>query len=154
MVGQVHRVGLTGLVKHLVTLIEDEDANAAETQSLVADESFETTRSTHNDVRASLLVLESLNIVLNGGTTVEDSSLDVGHVLAEAVVLITDLVGQLTSVAHDNNGYLSVHRFDLLKSGKNEDSSLSQTGLGLADNVSTEECLGDTGLLDCRLNRC
>jgi hypothetical protein len=142
------------LVEHLVTLVEDKDANAAKSQSLVTDKSLETTRSTDNDMRASFLVLERLHVGLDGSTTIEDTGLDVGHVLAETVVLVADLVGQLTSVAHDNHRDLSVHGLNLLKGSKNEDSSLTQTGLGLADNVTTEECLGDTGLLDCRSNRC
>lgn len=144
---------LTRLIEHLVTLVEDKDADAAKTQSLVTDKSLQTTRSTDNDVRAGLLVLERLHIGLDGSTTIEDTGLDVGHVLAEAVVLVADLVGQLTSVTHDNHRDLSVHGLDLLKRSENEDSSLTQTGLGLADNVTTEERLGDTGLLDCRLNR-
>ncbi len=49
----------------------------------------------------------------------------VRHVLAEAVVLVTDLVSQLSGVAHNNDGDLSVHRLDLLKGSENKDCSLS-----------------------------
>lgn len=143
-------ISLTGLVEHLVTLIKNEDANASETQSLVADQSLETTGGTDNDVRASVLALESLDVVLDGSTTVEDTGLDVGHVLAESVVLVSDLVGQLTSVTHNNNRDLAVDGLNLLKRGQDKDGSLSQTRLGLADDVSTKECLGNTCLLDCR----
>jgi hypothetical protein len=101
-------------------------------------------------VRASVLVLESLNVVLDGGATIEDARLDVGHVLAESVVLVSNLVGQLTSVAHDDNGDLAIDGLDLLKRGQDKDGSLSQTRLGLADNVSAQKGLGDAGLLDCR----
>lgn len=140
---------LTRGVKHLVTLIKNEDANAAKTESLVADESLETTRSTNNDMGASFLVLQSLHIGLDRGTTVEDTSLDVGHVLAETVVLITDLVGQLTCVAHDDDSNLAIHRLNLLKSGKNKNGRLTKTRLGLADDITTKKSLGDTGLLNC-----
>jgi hypothetical protein len=111
------RAALTGLVEHLVTLIKDKDANASETESLVADKGLETTGGADNDVRASVLALESLDIVLDGGTTVEDAGLDVRHVLAESVVFVSDLVGQLTSVAHDNHRDLAVDGLNLLKRG-------------------------------------
>jgi hypothetical protein len=91
------------LIEHLVALVKHKDANASETESLVADKSLKTTGSADNDVRASVLALESLDVVLDGSAAVEDTGLDVRHVLAESVVLISDLVGQLTSVAHDDN---------------------------------------------------
>ncbi len=103
---------------------------------------------------ASLLVLQGLNVVLDGSTAVEDTSLDVGHVLAEAVVLVANLVGQLASVAHDHNRDLAIDGLNLLEGGEDEDCSLTETGLGLADDITTEESLGDTSLLDCRLNGC
>jgi hypothetical protein len=145
---------LTRLVKHLVALIENENADAAKAQSLVADKSLKTTRSADNDVRASLLVLQGLDIRLDGGTAIEHTSLDVRHVLAEAVILVPNLVGQLTGVAHDNDRDLSVHRLNLLKGREDKDGRLSQTGLGLADDVTAEKSLRDTSLLDCRSNRC
>lgn len=111
------RVALTGLVEHLVTLVKDKDADASETESLVADESLETTGGADNDVRASVLGLEGLDVVLDGSTTVEDTGLDVRHVLAESVVFVSDLVGQLTSVAHDNHRDLAINGLDLLKRG-------------------------------------
>jgi hypothetical protein len=145
---------LTRLVEHLVALIEHEDANASKSKGLVTDKSLETTGSTDNDVRAGVLVLQSLHVGLDGGTTEEDASLDVGHVLAESVVLIANLVGQFTSVAHDNHRNLAIDGLNLLQSGKDEDSRLTQTRLGLADNVSSEKSLRNAGLLNCRSNGC
>lgn len=54
-------------------------------------------------MRAGLLILESLDVGLDGGTSIENARLDVGHVLAKAVVLVANLVGKFTSVAHDHN---------------------------------------------------
>lgn len=76
---------------------------------------------------ASILVLQSLHVGLDGSTTIEDASLDVRHVLAKAVVLIANLVGQLASVAHHHNGDFTVDGLDLLESGENKDGSLTQT---------------------------
>lgn len=94
---------LTGLVEHLVALVKDKDADTTEAESLVADKRLEAAGSANDDVRASILVLKGLHVGLDGSTTIEDASLDVGHVLAETFVLIANLVGQLTSVAHDDN---------------------------------------------------
>lgn len=96
------------------------------------------------------LVLEDFRILLDGSTTVEHTSLDIWHVLAETVVLVSDLEGQLASVAHDQNGTLASNRLDLLKGGKDEHGRLTKTGLGLADNVTSEESLRDASLLDYR----
>ena len=140
---------LTNLVEHLVALVEDEHADAAETEVLVANQGVETTRSTDDDVGVGLLVLKDLGILLDGSTTVEDAGLDVGHVLAETVVLVTNLESKLTSVAHDENGALAGDGLDLLKSGEDEDSCLTETGLGLADDITTKHGLRDTCLLHC-----
>lgn len=94
---------LTGLVEHLVALIENKDTDTAEAESLVADKSLETTGCADDDVGAGILVLQGFHVGLDGRTTVEDTCLDVGHVLAETIVLIANLVGQLTGVAHDYN---------------------------------------------------
>lgn len=143
-------LALTNLVEHLVALVEHEDAHTSQAQVLVPDEGLQTTRGADNDVRVRVLVLEDLGILGDGSTTVEDTRLDVGHVLAEAAVLVLDLEGQLTSVAHNQDGALSSDRLNLLQRGQDEHGRLSETGLGLADDVTSEEGLGDTGLLDCR----
>jgi hypothetical protein len=138
------------LVEHLVAFIKNENADTAKSEGLVADESLKTSGGTDNDVGASVLVLQGLHVGLDGSTTVEDASLDVGHVLAETVVLVANLVGELTSVAHDHDGNLAVDGLDLLQGGQDEHGRLSETRLGLADDVATKESLRDTGLLDCR----
>lgn len=117
---------------------------------LVSDKGLQTTRGTDNDVRVSILVLQDLGILDDGGTTVKDTGLDVGHILAEAVVLVADLESQLSSVAHDQNGALASNRLDLLQGGQDEDGRLTKTRLGLTDDVTTKKSLGNTGLLNCR----
>lgn len=107
---------LTGLVQHLVALIENEDADASKSERLVTDKSLETTWCTNNDVRAGVFVLQSLHVGLDRSAAVENASLDVGHVLAKSVVLITDLVGQFTSMTHDNNGDFAIDWLNLLES--------------------------------------
>jgi hypothetical protein len=103
----------------------------------IADEGVDTTGSADNDVRVSVLVAEELDILLNGSSSVEDTDLDVRQELGEAVVLVTDLVGQLAGVAHDQDSSdtrlgLLIH---LLEGCEDEDGSLSETGLGLAEDI-------------------
>jgi hypothetical protein len=52
-------------------------------------------------------------------------------------------------VAHNKDGALAGDRLQLVKSGQNEDRGLSETGLGLAENIDVEDCGGDAVLLDC-----
>lgn len=144
---------LTNLVQHLVALVEHEDADTAQTQVLVANKSVQTSRCTDNDVRVGVLVLEDLGILLDGSATIEDASLDVWHVLGEPVVLVADLESQLTSVAHDQDRTFAGNGLDLLKSCEDENRSLTETRLGLADDITSEKRLGDTCLLNCTGDR-
>jgi hypothetical protein len=94
---------LTNLIKHLVALIENEDLDAAEAKDLVADKGVETTWSTDDDVWVLGLIGQKFSIGLDWSSTIEDTSSDFWHVLAESGILVLDLVGQLTSVAHDKD---------------------------------------------------
>jgi hypothetical protein len=143
-------MGLTDLIKHLVALIKHKDADAAEAKVLVPNQRIKPTRCADNDMRMGLLVLQDLRVLLDGSATVENTRLDVRHVLAEAVILVTNLERQLASVTHNQDRALSSNRLNLLKGSEHEDGSLSQTGLGLADDVAAQHCLGDACLLNCR----
>lgn len=50
----------------------------------------------------------------------------------------------------DAQSYLSIHRFNLLKRGKNKHSSLAHTRLGLTKNVHAQNCLWDAFMLNCK----
>lgn len=139
---------LTNLVQHLVTLIEDESLDVAEAKLLVSNQSVQTTRCGDDDVWVGLLVGQKLNVLLHWSTAVKDSGLDVRHVLAESGILVLDLVGELTGVAHDEDRGLAIDGLDLLQTGEHEDGSLSQSRFGLADDIGTENGLRDANLLD------
>lgn len=133
---------------------------------LVADESHHTTRGTDNDVRALLLGGKDLLVGRDRGSTVEDRGADLGHVLGETGELVADLVREFTGVTEDNNADLTVDRLagqsatrsdkqtvqschsQLLQTGKDEHGRLTHTRLGLTENVSAKDGLGDTLLLD------
>jgi hypothetical protein len=146
---------LTNLVQHLVTLIKYEDLAATEAQELVPNQGVQSTRSGHNDVRMSIFVFENFGILLDRGSSVEHSGLHLRHVFAESRILILDLVGELTSVTHNKDRGLTGDWLNLLKGGKDEYSSLPETGLGLAENIGSENCLRNAYLLDCnKPSRC
>lgn len=136
------------LVEHLVTLVNNESLDVAETEVLVSDEGMKSTGSGDNHVRRGLLVLDQLNVLLDGGSSVENGGLDVGQVLGESGVLVHDLVGQLSGVTENDNRALAGNGLELLESGQDEDGGFTHTGLGLAENVSAKDGLGDADLLD------
>jgi len=139
----------TNLVKHLVTLVEDKSLHSAEGQLLVTDKSVQTTGSGDHNVGVGFLVGQSFDILLDRGTTVEDRGLNVGQVLGETGVLILDLVGKLTGVAHNQDLALAGNGLQLVKGGQNEDSGLTETGLGLAKNIDVQNGSWNANLLDC-----
>lgn len=128
-------VRLTNLVEHLVALIEHESLDVAQTELLVANQCVETSWGSDDDVWVGVFAGQEFDILLHWGTSVEDCSLDVGHVLAEAGVFVLDLVRQFTGMTHDEHGGFAIDGLNLLESRKNEDSRLSQSGFGLAENV-------------------
>ena len=140
---------LTNLVEHLVTLIKNKSLDVAQGQLLVANQRIQATGSGDNDVGISLLVGQYLHILLDGGTSVEDCSLDIGQIFRETRILVLDLVSQLTSVAHDEDGALARNGLQLVQSGQDEDRSLTKTRLGLAENVDIQNRSRDANLLDC-----
>lgn len=117
-------------------------------EGLLLDEGKDTTGGSDQNVRAELLVAENVLISLDGGTTIEDLRANFGQVLAEAGVLVLDLEGQLAGVAEDNNRDLTRDSLDLLERGEDKDGSLTHTRLSLAENIHSEDGLGDALLLD------
>lgn len=91
----------TQLLQHLVTFIQYKVFDIFEVQSLVANEGKDPPWCSYDNVRAALL--QYILILLYGQATEEDGTLNVGHVLGEALVLFTDLEGQFTCVAHNQH---------------------------------------------------
>lgn len=100
-------------------------------------------------MRVSVVVLEDFGVLGYWGSTKEDGSLDIWHVFAETGVLLADLVGQFTSVAHDQYRSLAGNGLNLLKGSEYEDSGLSETRLGLTEDIGSEDGLWNANLLDC-----
>lgn len=119
--------GLTGLVEHLIALIENEVLEVGKAKLLVTDKSVNATGCTDDDVRVRVLVREDIDILLDWSTAIEDGYSNIREELREAVVLILDLVSQLTGVAHDQDrGRSGLRLFiHLLQCSEDEDGCLS-----------------------------
>lgn len=138
-------------VQDLVTLINDEGLDVVQTDTLLLHKSVQSTWGSDDNVGTSLLVLQLLQVSGDRGTTVEDFGLHIRHVLGETSVLVTDLVSQLSGVTDDQGGDLTWNWVQLLQSRQDENGSLTQTRLGLTQDVSTQDRLGDTDLLNWML---
>lgn len=71
-------------------------------------------------MRTLVFVLQQVLIDFDGGSSIEDTSSNVRHVLAEPGVLILDLVGEFTSVTENDDGNFSCGGLDLLESCRDE----------------------------------
>ena len=89
---------LTQLLQHFVALIQDKVLDVLGVERLVLDQGQDPPRGTHHDVRA--VVLQHLLVLLDADTTKEDGDLDVVKVLAETLVLLINLEGQLPGNGH------------------------------------------------------
>jgi hypothetical protein len=139
---------LTQLLQHLVALVEDEMLQVLQVELLVADESEDAAGCADDDVRCHRL--QRLLVLLNRHAAEEHSDLHARHVLAEALVLLADLEGELASVAHDEDVGLIVGGFELLESGEDEDCRLAHTALRLAENVHAQNGLWNAFVLNWR----
>ncbi len=72
-----------------------------QTEDLGAGQGQDTSRGSHDDVGA--ILLQDFFVLLDGHASEEHSDLDIVDVLAEALILLTDLESQLTSVSQDQN---------------------------------------------------
>ena len=79
---------------------------------------------------------------------VSQNYLNATHVLGEPFVFFADLESQFSGVAHDDNRNLSVLRLDLLQRGQNEDSRLAHAGFSLAEDIHSQDSLGNAFVLN------
>lgn len=135
-------------LQNLVTLVNDERLHVVQTDALLGNKSVQSTGSGHHNVWACVLVLQLFQVARNRDTTVEDVSLHVWHVLRETGIFVTDLVCQFSGVTDHQGGDLTGNRVQLLQRGQHENGSFTQTGLGLAQDIGTQNRLGDTDLLN------
>ena len=145
----VYLLLITNLVQHFIAFIEDEDFDISKAKLLLSDQRIQTPRSRDDDMRVGIFVAKGFDILLHWCASVKDCCLHFWEILAEPGVLVLNLVGEFTGVTHDKDCALARHRLDLLKSSENEDGCLSETGLGLAEDICSKDGLRNAHLLDC-----
>lgn len=68
-------------------------------------------------MRALFLVGEQFLVGRDWGSTVEDTSSDIGHEFRETSKLVSDLVGQFSRVAENDNRDFSIDGFAVMSVG-------------------------------------
>ena len=99
-------------------------------------------------MRVGVFVGKGFDILLHWRAPVKDCCLHFWEIFAEPGVFVLNLVGEFTGVTHNKDRALAGDRLDLLKCGENEDGCLSETGLGLAEDIGSEDGLRNAHLLD------
>jgi hypothetical protein len=99
-------------------------------------------------MRTSLLILDQFNVLLNRRPAIKHCRPDIGQILAEPRVLISDLKSEFAGMAENKDRDFPVDGLDLLERGKDENCGFSETRFSLAEDVGGENGLGETDLLD------
>mmetsp|Transcript_27599 Transcript_27599/g.60356 ORF Transcript_27599/g.60356 Transcript_27599/m.60356 type:complete len:260 (+) Transcript_27599:659-1438(+) len=132
------------LFQALVTLIEHKVGELIELQVLLTGQPQHAARRANENLRGSL---EHLPVLCDGHTAIDYATSQVTEVLSKSVELVFDLVGQLSSVADDENLNSLLSGFHPLQTGEDKDSSLAHARLRLAQDVRAEDSLRYTFVL-------
>mmetsp|Transcript_24460 Transcript_24460/g.43850 ORF Transcript_24460/g.43850 Transcript_24460/m.43850 type:complete len:202 (-) Transcript_24460:944-1549(-) len=134
-----------------ITLIQNKVLNMIQLECLLPRQSQNTSRGAHHNVRT--IILNHIPVGLDGNPTIEYRSLHFRQILGEPLVLVRNLEGQFTSVTENQHTDLILPRrecigIQLVESCQHKNSRLTHTTLGLADDIHTEDSLGDAFMLD------
>ena len=89
---------LTQILQHLVTLVQNKVSDTAQTQNLAASQGQQTSWRAHHNVWTR--PLQGVLVSLDGEAPEEHRNLEIGGVLAEALIVLADLIGKFTCVSH------------------------------------------------------
>lgn len=140
---------LTDFLKHFVTLVKDEDLEVGKVEVTSLDEGEHSSWGSNNDVWL-FETLEQSDVLIDRNTTIDDLSSHVGELSLESQELLLDLISELSVVTENESRARLRVLGKLMENGKDEDSSLSHTRFGLAEDIDTHHCLRDAFLLDFR----
>ncbi len=122
-------------------------------EGLVPSKGVESTGGSDDDMRAPGFIPEKFGVLCDRGTAVKGVDANVRHVLREARVFVFDLKRQFAGMAEDENRDLAVDGLQLLESRQNKDGCLSMTRLCLAQDIHSQNSLGNTFLLHYRQDK-
>lgn len=132
--------------QHLIGLIQDEHLDLVGLEVSSVDHVKDSTRSTNNNLNTRS---KGLNVVGHGGTTNRgvDGDIQVQTNLGDDVL---NLQGQLSGWCQNQSLGSSLVLVNVLQGRDGESGSLTGTGLGLSQNVSTLSDWQDSSLLNSR----
>ena len=135
----------TKLFEHLVTLIQDEMFHTLGHEVLLTNQLQHTARRANNNVRR--LVIEDTLVLRDRHASVKHLALHIRQVSRKPLELVGNLVGELTGMTENDctDGILLC--LQLMHGRKHENSSLTHSGLSLAEHVHTKDGLRDALVL-------
>jgi len=146
----LHVATHVGLLQKLVAFVKNEPLELVQLHVTFFNERFHAPRGTTHNVRRVLLKHLLMQLVRNASVNL--LGFDIRKVFAEALELLANLVGQVANVreAKGINNILPVlfFRANEMQRRKDEDSCLSHSRFGLANDIMTEDRLWNTGLLN------
>lgn len=92
---------LTCFVEHLIALIQNEDLEVVEFESLLLDQGEHSTRGSNDDVRALFFVFEKLLVILYWHSSEHDCASQLRKILGESFEFLLDLESKLPDIAKD-----------------------------------------------------
>ena len=134
------------LREHFVALVEHKVLDLIELHDALLDgELHHASGRADDDVGA--VVLEEVAVLPDGHAAVKDGALDVLEVLGEPLVLVVNLKGEPWVWQH-NDSDLASDGIQLVERREDKDGSLAHTRLGLADDIHSQDSLGDAFVLN------
>lgn len=93
----------------------------------IPDQTIQTSRRGNDDMGTGIRVLDQFDILLDRRAAVKHGSPHFRQVLAESRVLVSDLEGQFTGVAENEDSDFPIHGLDLLEGREDKDGRLTET---------------------------
>ena len=137
---------LETVLKHLISLVNNEDLKVIQLQRSLRSHVVNTAGSSDNQM---LTLTELLNILSDGGTTDASVAADL-HVVTQRLSNSHDLLSELSGGSKDQSLANLLRDVDLLQTTDHESTGLTSTGLGLTDSVTAHKNGSDGSLLNGR----
>jgi len=136
--------------QNTITFVQNEVLDVVQLERLLPGEAQDTAGRAHHNVRT--IILDNISVRLDGDTTVEDSSLHLGKVLGEPLILMSNLEGELSCMTQDQDTDLILSRregirIQLMKGCQYKHCCFSHTALSLTYDVHAKYSLRNAFVL-------
>jgi hypothetical protein len=102
---------------------------------LIPDQTIQTAGRRNHNVGTGFRVLDQFHVFLKWCPAIKHRRPDIWQILAESRVLVSDLKGQFTGVAEDEDSDFAVDGLDLLEGREDKDGCLAEPRFGLAEDI-------------------